>query len=241
MSLAKMDAGSSLLAKLTLLLLVLALAWDATDLDLAVMRHIGTATGFPLRNEALWSLWLHDRGKQMAVFLLLVLCVMVGWPIGPWKRVSRPARLASVLAVLISTLAISVVKRYSLTSCPWDLQDFGGVASYVSHWAWGVEDGGRARCFPSGHASAALGFMSATLPFLTASDQRLQRLGAFLLLLVLAVGLVFGAAQTLRGAHYPSHTLWTAFICWLSGGLVFQGLQSRPWRRPAALGRDKGR
>ena len=25
---------------------------------------------------------------------------------------------------------------------------------------------------------------------------------------------VLGAAQTLRGAHYPSHTLYTAWICW---------------------------
>ena len=24
-------------------------------------------------------------------------------------------------------------------------------------------------------------------------------------------------AQTLRGAHYPSHTLWTALICWVIG------------------------
>ena len=27
-------------------------------------------------------------------------------------------------------------------------------------------------------------------------------------------GLLFGGAQTLRGAHYPSHSLWTAWLCW---------------------------
>jgi membrane-associated PAP2 superfamily phosphatase len=27
------------------------------------------------------------------------------------------------------------------------------------------------------------------------------------------LGLVLGAIQTLRGAHYPSHTAWTALIC----------------------------
>ena len=26
-------------------------------------------------------------------------------------------------------------------------------------------------------------------------------------------GLVAGAVQTVRGAHYPSHTLWTLVIC----------------------------
>ena len=35
------------------------------------------------------------------------------------------------------------------------------------------------------------------------------------LLAVLLAGLAFGAAQMLRGAHYASHTLWTAWFCWL--------------------------
>jgi membrane-associated PAP2 superfamily phosphatase len=25
---------------------------------------------------------------------------------------------------------------------------------------------------------------------------------------------VFGVVQQMRGAHYMSHTLWTAWICW---------------------------
>ena len=27
-------------------------------------------------------------------------------------------------------------------------------------------------------------------------------------------GFVFGLAQQVRGAHYLSHTLWTAWLCW---------------------------
>jgi len=27
-------------------------------------------------------------------------------------------------------------------------------------------------------------------------------------------GFVFGLAQQVRGAHYMSHTLWTAWLCW---------------------------
>jgi membrane-associated PAP2 superfamily phosphatase len=30
---------------------------------------------------------------------------------------------------------------------------------------------------------------------------------------ILLTGLVLGLAQTLRGAHYPSHTAWTALVC----------------------------
>lgn len=33
------------------------------------------------------------------------------------------------------------------------------------------------------------------------------------LLATLLAGALFGLAQTLRGAHYPSHTLWSAWLC----------------------------
>ncbi|MGO4610743.1 hypothetical protein AB4142_30890, partial [Variovorax sp. 2RAF20] len=33
----------------------------------------------------------------------------------------------------------------------------------------------------------------------------------------LAAGLALGLSQQLRGAHYMSHTLWTAWICWVAG------------------------
>jgi len=31
----------------------------------------------------------------------------------------------------------------------------------------------------------------------------------------LAAGLVLGVAQQLRGAHFMSHTLWSAWLCWV--------------------------
>ena len=31
--------------------------------------------------------------------------------------------------------------------------------------------------------------------------------------MVLGLGVLLGLTQTLRGAHYPSHTAWTALIC----------------------------
>ena len=31
---------------------------------------------------------------------------------------------------------------------------------------------------------------------------------------VLIVGLLFALTQTVRGAHYPSHSAWTAWLSW---------------------------
>jgi membrane-associated PAP2 superfamily phosphatase len=41
-------------------------------------------------------------------------------------------------------------------------------------------------------------------------------------MLVLLVGLVFSLTQAMRGAHYPSHSLWTAWVCWVLGQLVYR-------------------
>ena len=38
---------------------------------------------------------------------------------------------------------------------------------------------------------------------------------------VLGVGTLFGLEQLMRGAHYPSHVLWSAWICWTVAALSF--------------------
>lgn len=218
-------------ARAMLVFALVALAWDAVGADLQVMQLWGTAQGFALKNNPWLSVWLHDRGKQLAVLVFLALLVQLVWPLGPWKRLTRSERTGAVLAVFASLAAVALLKRYSLTSCPWELQIFGGVAQHISHWQWGVADGGGGRCFPGGHASAALGLMPASLPFWLHPDADLRKTGRRLFLLTLGAGLVFGMAQTLRGAHYPSHTLWTACICWTVGVAVYLALQGRARRR----------
>ena len=41
------------------------------------------------------------------------------------------------------------------------------------------------------------------------------------MVLALASGLALGVVQTLRGAHPPGHTLWTAWLCWTASGLFY--------------------
>jgi membrane-associated PAP2 superfamily phosphatase len=103
------------------------------------------------------------------------------------------------------------IKRVSLSSCPYELAEFGGLAQYVSHWRWGVADGGPGHCFPSGHAVSAFGFFGLYFMWRWQAPRRARAM----LVAVLLTGLLFGAAQLARGAHYPSHTLWTAWLCWL--------------------------
>lgn len=191
----------------------LTLAWDATGADLRVMAWLGDAQGFALRDHWWLSTVGHDGAKRLAVLVFLGIVWMVFRPMGIWRQMPRIQRLEIVVGITLSLLVVSAIKRVSMTSCPWELEAFGGIASHVSHWAWGVTDGGSGHCFPGGHASSALAFLALSLPWLASTEHTHRRTGQKLLLTILVLGLVLGAIQTLRGAHYPSHSAWTALIC----------------------------
>jgi membrane-associated PAP2 superfamily phosphatase len=108
---------------------------------------------------------------------------------------------------------VPALKRLSHTSCPWDLAVFGGSAPYVPHRTFALVDGGPGHCFPSGHAVAAFAF----LPLYFQWRAHRPALARWILGSVLIAGALFGWAQLARGAHFPSHTLWSAWLCWVIG------------------------
>jgi len=191
--------------------LALLLAWDATGWDLAAARLFGDATGFAARDTFLASHLLHDGGRIAAWLLLGALVVAtLRTPQGAVTGPTRTERWRWIAVMLLAIVAVPAIKRFSLTSCPWDLAVFGGAAQHVSHWRFGVADGGGGHCFPSGHAVAAFGFFGQY--FLWRGHDAVK--ARLWLAAVLVVGLLFGTAQLARGAHYPSHTLWSAWLCW---------------------------
>ena len=199
----------------SLLLLVCLLAWDASGLDLVVVRWYGDAGGFAWRDHWFTRDLLHGGGRWLAFLALAVLVVNLRWsvlgPRGPGEPLDRRARWQGLLLTLACLLAVPTLKQFSLSSCPWSLAEFGGVARYVSHWQFGVADGGSGHCFPSGHATSAFAFLGGYM-MLRGSHPVAARRWLFG---VLVFGLVFGWAQLARGAHYPSHSLWSAWLCWV--------------------------
>lgn len=221
-------------------LLVLTLLWDFSGLDVAVMRQIGTPAGFALQHHPVLEHLLHDRLRQVSSVVLVLAWI---WALVParWSAASGPDRRLAVLLGTAGLVLINLIKHRSTTSCPWDWQLFGGAAEIVSHWSWGVRDGGPGRCFPGGHASTGMGFLALALPWLVprqpnlltpARREALQRRGWRWLLAALAVGVLCGVVQSLRGAHPPSHTLWTLVIC---GGVALAGWRLWPLKAGAGV------
>lgn len=198
----------------TAVALLLILGWDASGLDLPMARLAGAAqAGFALRDQAMVVLWLHEVPRFASWVCVAVLLVAIRWPFAWLRGLTRRERLQLALTVLASVLLVSLIKSFSDTSCPWDLAEFGGTVPYVSHWAWAVRDGGAGRCFPAGHASAAFAYLGGWFVLRRAMP---RRAGVWLATAAILGG-VLGLAQQWRGAHYMSHTLWTAWLCWVVG------------------------
>jgi membrane-associated PAP2 superfamily phosphatase len=200
-------------------LLLLALAWDTSGLDLPLARLAGNAGGFPLRDQWWLATVAHTGGRWLAWLLALALCLGVSWPVGPLARITPRARLQLALGSLLAALAVAWLKDGNHTSCPWDLAEFGGVARYLSHWSLG-SDGGSGRCFPAGHAASGFSFIGGYFAFRDTQP----RMAWGWLASALAAGLAFGIAQQWRGAHFMSHTLWSAVVCWnVAWGVALAG------------------
>lgn len=151
---------------------------------------------------------LHDGVRWLAGALLALLAFDAARPI-----VSRPSRAERAwwLGVTVTVLvAVPALKRLSASSCPWSLAQFGGSATYVPHWLPGEVDGGPGRCFPSGHAVAAFAFLAGS--FLLRPHR--PALARAWLCATLACGAVLAGVQVVRGAHFASHAMWSAWLSW---------------------------
>ena len=207
-------------AWIALSLLVL-LAWDASSLDLTVERWFGDAQGFQLKSHWFFAQVLHGGGRWVSAVAIVVVLINVFRP-WPFAREMNAATRRWWLAVtVICLLLIPTLKQLSATSCPWDLAEFGRSAQHVSHWAFGVNDGGPGRCFPSGHASAAFSLFGGWFALRGTSPRAARRWLAG----VWFCGILFSVAQTVRGAHVPSHSMWTAWVCFTTSALLWHAAQ----------------
>lgn len=215
-------------ATLALLALLPLVLWEWGGGDLPLSRLFGNASGFAWRNDWWLSTVLHDGTRHLAWVLAFLLLVNVWWPLTP--RLTRRERLWWLLATLAGAAVVPLVKQQSLTSCPWDLAEFGGLAHHVPHWLQfgplALPDGGGGHCFPSGHATSAFAFFSGGFALRRVHPVAARRWTMAVLLL----GLALGAVQLVRGAHFASHTLWSGWLVFAVNVLLAHGLRHAPAR-----------
>lgn len=162
---------------------------------------------------------LHRGGHTLSLVAWLVaftawLGSLRGGRIGHWRR---PLGYL-VLAALLSTMLVAWIKSWSNMDCPWDLVRYGGERPFVGLLDVKPLGLGRGVCFPAAHASAGYCWLALYF-FLAVVRPRLRMMGLFI---GLGLGLLFGIAQQLRGAHFLSHDLWSLAICWTVSLVIFR-------------------
>lgn len=210
-----------------LALLALLLLFEPSRLDFAVADLFYVkGLGFIGRHNDFLEDVLHDRAKQLVVAVAVL--ALVGFLLSLLPTRLRPLRRILgyvVLAMGLSTGAITLLKKATEIHCPWSLEQYGGVEHFspvLGPRAEPVEKPGR--CWPGGHAAA--GFALFALFF--ALRDRHPRSASTALIVALSLGTLFSLVRMAQGAHFLSHNLWTAALCWLISLGLYDWLLYRP-------------
>lgn len=182
------------------------------DLDIARLSYDAARAQFPLRDAWFAKQLLHGHLKLAVVMIGIgfFACALIDLrsPEKYWTR-EKGWRIRTVaLCAILVPATISLLKQNSRIHCPWDLAVFGGIEPYVRLLDPVPSNASSGRCFPAGHASGGL-WLASLMLFWLPGKPRIAWLVGFGML---CVGIGMGIVQQVRGAHFPTHTLWSAWI-----------------------------
>ncbi len=192
---------------------LLAIALESTRVDVwladAIYRWEGGA--WSLRRDPIVRDLLHNDAKHAigVVYGVLVLACVLSFFL---ERLAayRWGLVYMVIAVAGSTLLVAMLKDVTHVNCPWSVDRYGGEVPYLPTWREVLLHGRSGRCFPSGHAGSGYALLASYFY----CRRFAPRWRWLVLVAALVLGVAFGVAQLLRGAHYLSHDLWALAICW---------------------------
>lgn len=192
--------------------------WTDIDLWLADLYYNPVRRVFPWDNTWFARDFMHGYLKQVIVwFGFLTIAAMLIDLVYPLFRKSPLRRLQwrfVALASVLEPLLVRTLKSSSNLHCPVGIDLYGGRAPLLRLFDAVPLDWHAGHCFPAGHASAGM-WLSALAVFWLPANPR-KALAVFLG--GLFVGLTMGWVQQMRGMHFLTHTLATA---WLSTALLF--------------------
>jgi len=129
----------------------------------------------------------------------------------------RKILLYFLCASATGPILVGICKSITHIYTPWNLAIFNGDHQYIRLFDVVSPNLPIGHAFPAGHASGGYCFMS--LYFVL--HQTRPQYKKYGLLVGLLLGIIFGVGQQIRGAHFPSHDIFTLVICWYSSLLLY--------------------
>lgn len=217
-SVAKYVVQQVILVTLLLALTALALHYSGLDVRVQGVFFDSTLATFPWRRNEALELVGHQLLKFLPISLFLLaliaaICAGRRTRLRPW----RTHLWCLAAALCLGPTVVTQLKQVTAPLCPWDLQQYGGARSSPSGWFINdLADAGR--CLPSGHAGAGYAMLALYFAGWASGRPRWRWQG---LVAGILLGTLFGAIRIVQGAHFLSHVVWAATVCWLIASLAF--------------------
>lgn len=205
-------------------------ACEITHVDLALAdRCYDFASGTWPARESWWAQWLiHKRGRDLVVVVasFSLIAGVLSFQIERLKR-WRWQALYLLLVICLGTGLVAVGKNLTGRHCPWDMERYGGTVPYTRLFEGPSPGPDKGRCFPAGHAAGGYALMGI---YFALRDRRMATARAGLAAGA-ALGTIYGYGQMARGAHFLSHTIWSAAVCWFAALVLYAAF--RPLLTPS--------
>ena len=197
----------------------LMILFHQTSLDEWLAAHFYSSKDLWIyRDNFFFEKVLHKGGVLFSGTVIVGLIVaLISVCKNPAKRQIQNYLSFSLIATLLTIILVFLLKRITTFPCPWNSLPFAeGGALVPSLTQMFSSDFPNPRCFPSGHASAGYSFLSLYFGYTYVYGKR----NFWALIPGISLGLIFGIAQQMRGAHYMSHDFATIIISIFSSWLT---------------------
>lgn len=194
--------------------LLLLLIGQYTDIDqwLADLHYDASTHSFPWRNTWFATDFMHGYVKNVLVWLGLITITAALADLASPRRFLPAQRSAQLrilaLSAYLEPLIVKSLKQTTYLQCPWSIDLYGGGEPMLRILDTVTVTMQKAACFPAGHASTGMWLVAIAVFWLPGNPRR----AVFGYLAGLSIGLALGWVQQMRGAHFLTHTLWTAWI-----------------------------
>ena len=186
----------------------------AIDLSL-ISPYINQHGDFFLRSD--WALTKINHDAVKYVLIMVYATLLIQWIQAYQRRLHEQSWQYGYFFIMAmcSTIFIGFLKSHAAHACPWDM-----ISLSLNHWNWDFS-ATHGHCFPGGHASTGFALMVGYFVYHDINKRRAY----FFLFSAMILGFAMGWAQMMRGAHFFSHNIWTAWIIWamnLLGYILFK-------------------
>lgn len=156
--------------------------------------------------------WNHKHLKN--ILILVYLSFLFLWLASFKVEKLKPSRGQYGYMFWVSILCTGVVgllKSQSQHACPWNMTQ-ATPTGFI--WDFTATHG---HCFPGGHASTGFALMTGFFVYRLSS----KKCAYLFLFFGLTLGFIMGWGQMMRGAHFLSHNLWTAWIIFSLNAVLY--------------------